>query len=114
MLNKLLKRCMPWMDKGRWYQIKFGGSSPETLVFKSDPIFTNVNFGGLVDGSAKITADFAGNVNNYQIIDIKFVGEAGFYTVGTSVTAARSTTKDIEIMCPGPGTIWLFIASIGG
>lgn len=22
MLNKLLKRCMPWMDKGRWYHIR--------------------------------------------------------------------------------------------
>lgn len=111
MLNKLLKRCAPWMDKGRWYKITFGGDSPDTLEFKFDPIFENVNYVGFSDGNITIGADFAVNENNLHVIDVKFVGEPGFYNVGTSVTAARSATNDLEIVCQGPGTIWLFIAS---
>ena len=41
MLNKLLKRCMPWMDKGRWYKLVLQGTGNTFIVDKelSDPIF---------------------------------------------------------------------------
>lgn len=45
MLNKLLKRCMPWMDKGRWYKLVLTGTSDNYVVDhdKSDSIFMDTS-----------------------------------------------------------------------
>lgn len=42
MLNKLLKRCMPWMDKGRWYHVEYEFDSNNQLTYiKYDNIFNS-------------------------------------------------------------------------
>jgi len=43
MLNKLLKRCMPWMDKGRWYKLVLKGTGTDFIVDDdlSDQLFYN-------------------------------------------------------------------------
>jgi len=43
MLNKLLKRCMPWMDQGRWYKLVLQGTGANFIVDKdlSDQVFYN-------------------------------------------------------------------------
>jgi len=60
MLNKLLKRCLPWMDKGRWYHIGVTGNN---IIY--DDIFSHHE---IVDGHLYVyfKPDFKGN-----IVDIK-------------------------------------------
>ena len=44
MLNKLLKRCMPWMDKGRWYKVVLEPSNGGYVVGAgTDPAYQNTN-----------------------------------------------------------------------
>ena len=44
MLNKLLKRYMPWMDKGRWYKVVLEPSNGSYVVgVGSDPAYHNTN-----------------------------------------------------------------------
>lgn len=44
MLNKLLKRCMPWMDKGRWYNIVFAASNGNYVIGDgTDPAFQSAD-----------------------------------------------------------------------
>ena len=39
MLNKLLKRCMPWMDKGRWYKLVLVGNGNDFEIVTNVTIF---------------------------------------------------------------------------
>lgn len=103
MLNKLLKRCMPWMDKGRWYKISVTGNTPDSLHVDYDPIFSSVTFdlGALV-----IT--FADS-RPYQLIDAKFVGQKGMSSPGPNISVDSYRENGLDILIPTPGTLWLFI-----
>lgn len=46
MLNKLLKRCMPWMDKGRWYRCSIRKSKYGDPVFMLPPGWTGIRISG--------------------------------------------------------------------
>lgn len=64
MLNKLLKRCMPWMDKGRWYHIRIT-STDDVRKVECDDIFEVVSF---TDTTLKISFK---NPGIYTVIDVK-------------------------------------------
>lgn len=103
MLNKLLKRCMPWMDKGRWYKIDVGLDSLGELKIDHDPIFSNVSMEGPV-----LSAVFA-NIDSYQVVDVKFVGKNGFLSIGPNISISSQGQNEIDITLNTLGTIWLFI-----
>ena len=64
MLNKLLKRCMPWMDKGRWYKIVLKPTNNQSFAIAAgtDPAFQNA------------VVSFSLNENEDSIISIQGAG----------------------------------------
>ena len=103
MLNKLLKRCMPWMDKGRWYKIDVGLDSQGALKIDHDPIFSSVSMDGPV-----LSAVFANN-DTYHVVDVKFVGKDGFLSIGPNVTMSSTGEHTLDITLTTLGKLWLFI-----
>lgn len=105
MLNKLLKKCMPWMDKGRWYSIRVEESDPANLrtVFNSDEIL-----------SAEISSDdFVMKVITKHIphiIDFKYCPENNlpFMTL-PSITINSTGNNIFKVDVLGPGTYWFFM-----
>ena len=64
MLNKLLKRCMPWMDKGRWYKIVLEPTNNYSFAVAAgtDPAFQNavVSFNSAENEDSIISIQGAG------------------------------------------------------
>lgn len=97
MLNKLLKRCMPWMDKGRWYKLVLSGNGTvwEIATNESDRIFS---------GASVQTVDNKINIINPGImfIDIKALYEFG-PMVGAPTFGCMSDTTMATIECTVSG-----------
>lgn len=77
MLNKLLKRCMPWMDKGRWERLVFNqGEGEGTFVIdmeKSSPDLAH-DFDSIVryDNNKTLTVVLRSDKNiAYQVKDFR-------------------------------------------
>lgn len=66
MLNKLLKRCMPWMDKGRWYHVRTEGN-----IVTHDSIFSRYEVTQGQQPSIKLY--FADPAPKKTIIDVKVI-----------------------------------------
>lgn len=106
MLNKLLKRCMPWMDKGRWYQIRVSGTSIEDVNIVSDPVFSAVDLG---TAGGMPAVNFSIPANRF-IIDYKFIPTPGFLSVIPQQVYLEKVTDDlIAVTNPCPGTYWFFM-----
>lgn len=102
MLNKLLKRCMPWMDKGRWYCV----DATDLDNIKHDTLFSTVNY---EDGVLAGTIPF-NRMRKYQLIDVKFVGSYGRNSIGNQIEVKDEINAGaLEIKIPGPGIVWLFV-----
>lgn len=106
MLNKLLKRCMPWMDKGRWYQIRVTGDNMESAQFDYDPVFSDVTY---ITGETPLVTVSLAKPQNYQVIDIKFVGQRGGVSNGALVKIDGYDERGFDLIDVTPGTIWFFI-----
>jgi len=65
MLNKLLKRCMPWMDKGRWYHVRINEDGSTIM----DEIFDHVE---IPDGNTPIKIYFKSGTD-YIMLDAKAI-----------------------------------------
>ena len=66
MLNKLLKRCMPWMDKGRWYHVRINEDGSTIM----DEIFDHVEISD--DNSAPVKIYFKSGTD-YIMLDAKAI-----------------------------------------
>lgn len=106
MLNKLLKRCMPWMDKGRWHSIRIAGSGPNDLraIFNSDEILS-VAISTVGNVSMTVTMKHVP-----YIIDYKFcpdVGQEFSYLSNVFITYKTDLSFDVSIGMTG--TFWFFM-----
>ena len=116
MLNKLLKRCMPWMDKGRWYKIVLEPSSGTYVIGAgTDPAFQNVIVNYAHDTAAGYTAiDLNGS--GIYIIDLKikeFAGNMFAYSNADFHSFANGTTiifHDPHVINPDHGVSFEILA----
>lgn len=69
MLNKLLKRCMPWMDKGRWYHVKIEGDTESGYNVSHDNIFSRYE----VTGNGYLDLFFGDPEPKKTLVDIKVI-----------------------------------------
>lgn len=107
MLNKLLKRCMPWMDKGRWYKVVLVPSSDSYVIGDgTDPVYQNAE--------PFIEQDDQGNViiglrSGISVRDLKI---REFYnTASAYITAlSRSDSHGTEIFIPS----WFAVTPVNG
>lgn len=107
MLNKLLKRCTPWMDKGRWISIRVVGSNPANsrTVFNSDEILSAVIQPGNQGYVMTVTTKHIPH-----IIDCKFCPEDNFgLIIVPSMTLTTAGDQIFEVPMQGPGTYWFFM-----
>lgn len=97
MLNKLLKRCMPWMDKGRWYNLVLAGNGDdwEIVTNESDRIFSGASV-QIVDNKVNIIN------SGIMFIDIKALYEFG-PMVGAPTFGCMSDTTMTTIECSVSG-----------
>lgn len=107
MLNKLLKRCMPWMDKGRWYKVVLEPSNGSYVVGAgTDPVFQNTN--------PFLEQDEYGNViiTLHSGISVRDLKIREFYnTASTYITAlSRSDRHGTEIFIPS----WFAVTPVSG
>lgn len=110
MLNKLLKRCMPWMDKGRWYSIRLEGSDPSNIrtVFNTDEfINAEINFN---NGIMTVTCKHV-----FQIVENRFCpnGDFAYYDGQLKITRVvegnNFSNYKFNIELCGAGTYWFFM-----
>ena len=117
MLNKLLKRCMPWMDKGRWYHFRVTQTLDGTVTMDYDNIFSRFE---VVTGEfAQVNLYFANNEPRYKILFWKIIPNytdpeiTNYVTVDSDVISAiYSEEKGWFIpLYPIIGSIdyWLYI-----
>lgn len=108
MLNKLLKRCMPWMDKGRWYSIRVVGSDPSNLrtVFNSDEILSAEI--SISSGNPAMTVS---TKHIPHIIDFKFCPENNweYMILPNDVYIMKVDNNTFKIPLMSPGTLWFFM-----
>lgn len=110
MLNKLLKRHAPWMDKGRWYQIRIAyDGSVVTPIYDTDE-FVNVE---IKNNNEYMTVTCK---HVFQIVEYKFCpnGSNSAYCDGqlriTSVAEGDDFSNyKFNIKLWGPGTYWFFM-----
>ncbi len=97
MLNKLLKRCMPWMDKGRWYHISAISRGDTVTVKYDNALIDDVALHPLV-GITEITLNLNGL---YSIIDtLTFISKNTdpLYTSSIMINNAVTLTADNELL----------------
>ena len=97
MLNKLLKRCMPWMDKGRWYKLVLvgNGNDFEIVTNESDRIFSGSSV-QIVDNKIYILN------SGIMFIDVKALYEFG-PMVGAPTYGCMSDTTTATLECTVTG-----------
>lgn len=123
MLNKLLKRCMPWMDKGRWYHIRVEGE----YVSEDEVTLKNVEFDDRMFSRYESTPGFAQEVNlffsdpniNASIIDYRLVRHVISPDYPTHVNMSGESDIILNVstsgwyvgtyLIPGVVDLWLFI-----
>lgn len=107
MFNKLLKRCMPWMDKGRWVQIRVVGTEPSNIsaIYNDNNIVSAVIHG--TGSNQSMTVVFK---HVPHIIDFKCCPDAGFedqVLPSLSITYVTDNSIDVPVACPG--TYWFYM-----
>lgn len=106
MLNKLLKRCMPWMDKGRWYSIRVVGTDLTNFrtVFNSNEILS-AEIETADELSVRVTTKHVAH-----IIDFKYCPENNLsFIVIPSIGIDFSADNIFMLPFKGPGTYWFFM-----
>jgi len=108
MLNKLLKSCMPWMDKGRWCAVQVLGNSEDGFYAR---------FNGNVFRDVILTPEGENyrlniSVNTiFQIVDWKFCPDDGGLIAYVPGDMRLNHVSDGEIRFEGyiPGTYWFYM-----
>lgn len=93
MLNKLLKRCMPWMDKGRWYKFSFDYDA-------TDHTYSNVK----IDPSLTFENSASGAVPVFDIHAngrVKILGNGFFNVSDIGEGQEASTGQDVFSLTGG-------------
>ena len=115
MLNNLLKRCMPWMDKGRWYKLVLQGTGINFIVETdlSDQVFCNSS--AYFDADKEmITIGNPGAVFWENKCTIKYgdmligVTLDLYSTVDALVFAIPITTVNVQPLTSVKLTLWVF------
>lgn len=128
MLNKLLKRCMPWMDKGRWYHVEFKVDGNGQITYlKYDNIFDRHDV-QTQDNYATISLHIDSERQRMNVIDYKYVsihenldkfvfmpGDLGFYPY---IVYDEEATTPLDIYLNFSGSpyehvkCWIYITEV--
>jgi len=117
MFNKLLKRCMPWMDKGRWYHVRVNtiGEKPYAVF---DPVFESVSFNDfnfelkIPSGRQYQMINAKATINKFKITNpeiTKFIDATNLY-IATSQTA--HSTIEVALFSDAIVDYWFFMAPL--
>lgn len=119
MLNKLLKRCMPWMDKGRWHKIRIDGELVNNVFNITNVSYDKSLFSRHVIDNASTFIYFSDTTINASIIDCRWIINNNDpnmnYAINTPDNLPFYVGNDesgpyIEVPAyPGFIDIWLFI-----
>lgn len=122
MLNKLLKRCMPWMDKGRWYHIGIKADMIEGALSVTDITYDETMFSSpdiTYDETGIAKLHFSDPAINATIIDLKTIlhvdapGYPPYVNLSSKIPVILSSDGlgsylKVPFM-PGTVDVWLFI-----
>ncbi len=109
MLNKLLKRCMPWQQRGRWVRIYIDWTDTNNPPVVKGPDWLNVS---VVDGGHG-EYNLSYNPDDYYwILDAKLTATEGITSEGDTLPKVRTSYGEIYQLYRSRGYLDLFLTNV--
>ena len=92
MLNKLLKRCMPWQQRGKWVRIYVDWSDTSNAPVVNGPDWLNVSVVDMGHGEYDLTYD---PDDYYWVSEFKIIATAQTTSPALKVYITNNTLFDL-------------------
>lgn len=106
MLNKLLKRCMPWQQRGKWVRIYVDWSDTSNPPVVNGPDWLNVSVVDMGHGEYDLTYD---PDNYYWVSEFKITATA---QISSAYAKVYFTNNDLNDLHGNKGYIDMFIYKV--